>query len=235
MSANYLIIGASSGIGEACARELAADDTTLVLVARNREKMLKLKDELPGRIYVAEYDLNDLNHISSIFDICATEGIRFDGMVFSAGVDGTWPIKTNNVQKMQEMMNVNCFSFVELSKSFYLRRNSNDGAAIVAISSIASKSLDKGMSAYCASKAALNSYVKIMAKEFISRKVRVNAILPAGVDTPMSRKKMELLSVEDAGNLIPAENIAKQAAYLLSEEALYINGELLSVGAGLIY
>lgn len=185
-----------------------------------------------------------------VFGACKECKIKLDGMVYSAGMDGTWPIKANNTALMEEMMKVNCFAFVEMARNFYSKRFSSDGASIVAVSSIASLLNDIGMSAYCASKAALNSYVKIMAKEFVRRKIRVNAVLPAGVSTPMAEKKGDLLSglvVEETGGgndtslnpqplgMIPAEAIASQIMFLLSDKATYITGELLTIGAGRSY
>lgn len=243
MGKSFLVVGASSGIGASCVRELADEKTTLVIVARSTDKLMQLKEECQGNIIVYPYDLNDLYNIKMIFNVCKEEQIKFDGMIYCAGVDGIWPIKANNTVAMQQMMNVNCFAFVELARHFYSTRISKEGAAIVAISSIASLLSDVGMSSYSASKAALNSYVKTMSKEFLRRKIRVNAILPAGVSTKMSSEKGELLhgiKKEDNSDLasfgmIPPENIAKNVRHLLSEDASYVTGELITISAGMNY
>lgn len=252
MNKNYLIVGASSGIGEACVHKLSDGAENLIVVARNREKLNALQNQYNGKVNVipVPYDVTDLEHINMIFGACKEHQIKLDGMVYSAGMDGTWPVRVNNTSLMQEMMKVNCFAFVEIARNFYSKRFSSEGAAIVAVSSIASLLNDIGMSAYCASKAALNSYVKIMAKEFMRRRIRVNAVLPAGVSTPMAEKKGELLSgatLPESANqnevvpnpqplgMIPAETISSQIAFLLSGQAAYITGELLTVGAGRSY
>ncbi len=252
MGKNYLIVGASSGIGEACVHKMAEEAENLIIVARNEEKLNALRHQYEGKVNICPmpYDVTDLEHIKMVFGACKECKIKLDGMVYSAGMDGTWPIKANNTALMEEMMKVNCFAFVEMARNFYSKRFSSDGASIVAVSSIASLLNDIGMSAYCASKAALNSYVKIMAKEFVRRKIRVNAVLPAGVSTPMAEKKGDLLSglvVEETGGgndtslnpqplgMIPAEAIASQIMFLLSDKATYITGELLTIGAGRSY
>lgn len=250
MVKNYLIVGASSGIGEACVHKLANEADNLILVGRNVKKLNMLKEQYTGtiNIYPVFYDLLDLEHIKSIFKVCSDHKIKFNGMVYSSGMDGTWPVKANDTSTMQQMMTVNCFAFVELAKTFYSKRYSNDGASIVAISSIASLTSEIGMSSYCASKAALNSYVKTMSKEFIRRRIRVNAVLPAGVSTPMAEKKDSLLAgITDLGTenipsanlqplgMIPSDMIASQVQYLLSDNAGYITGELLTVSAGKHY
>lgn len=251
MGKNYLIIGASSGIGEACVHKLSKEAGKLVLVARSEDKLKTLKSQYADQIEIfpVPYDLADLEHIRTIYDVCKEQKIKLDGMVYSAGMDGTWPVKVNNTTAMQQMMTVNCFAFVEMAKIFYSKRYSNEGASIVAISSIASLTSEIGMSSYCASKAALNSYVKTMSKEFVRRRIRVNAVLPAGVGTPMAEEKGKLLagvtnnSGQDSSDihdpqplgLIPSEIIASQVEFLLSERAEYMTGELLTIGAGRPY
>lgn len=105
------------------------------------------------------------------------------------------------------------------------------------------------MSSYSASKAALNSYVKTMAKEFLRRKIRVNAILPGAVSTPMAREKESLLkhvtsvgkgevSVSDQAQslgVIPSGIIASYVEFLLSDQSCYTTGELITIGAGRVY
>lgn len=238
---NYLIVGASSGIGEACVRLLDEKDSTLFIVARREEKLNEIKRECMGNVIIIPYDLKDIFHVNTIFK---SINEKLDAMIYCAGMDGTWPVKTNNANMMQEMMNVNCFSFVEMAKNFYSVRNSNNGASIVAISSISSRLNDVGMSSYSASKAAMNSYVKTMAKEFLRRKIRVNAILPAGVATAMSESKGVLLngisavhcdnSVAGLGMIEP-QNIAECVKFLISEQGKHITGELLTIGSGMSY
>lgn len=251
MGKNYLIIGATSGIGEACVHRLATDSDHLFLVGRNKDKLETLEQQYAGKttIIPVYYDLTDLDHIETIFDVCIENQIKLDGMVYSAGMDGTWPVKVNNTKQMVQMMTVNCFAFVESAKRFYSARISNEESSIIAISSIASQMPDVGMSSYSASKAALNSYVKTMAKEFIRRKIRVNAILPSAVSTPMAKEKENLLtSVSSTGKrfssasdhvqqlgLIPSDIIAAYVEFLLSDQSYYTTGELITIGAGRVY
>ena len=115
---NYIVIGATSGIGEVCAKKLSGKDNTLVIVGRNEEKLDWLKNTLSGNIIPVQYDLSDLYNIKEIYNVCKTQSIKLDGMVYSAGVDGTWPIKVNSINKMRKMMDINCFAFVELARKF---------------------------------------------------------------------------------------------------------------------
>lgn len=251
MGKNYLILGATSGIGETCVHRLASDSDHLLLVGRNKDKLEDLKQQYAGKTTITPicYDLMDLDHMDTIFHTCTENQIKLDGMVYSAGMDGTWPIKVNNTRQMVQMMTVNCFAFVETARKFYSARISNEESSIIAISSIASRMPEVGMSSYSASKAALNSYVKTMAKEFIRRKIRVNAILPGAVCTPMTKVKENLLTnVTSTGKrfssasdhaqqlgMIPSDIIAAYVEFLLSDQSYYTTGELITIGAGRVY
>ena len=251
MGKNYLIIGATSGIGEACVHKLASDSDHLLLVGRNKDKLEALEQQYAEKAMITPicHDLMDLDHMDIIFDEYTENQIKLDGMVYSAGMDGTWPIKVNNTKQMVQMMTVNCFAFVETARKFYSTRVSKEASSIIAISSTASLMPDVGMSSYSASKAALNSYVKTMAKEFIRRKIRVNAILPGAVSTPMTKEKENLLTniastgkqfssasdhVQQLG-LIPSDIIAAYVEFLLSDQSYYTTGELITIGAGRVY
>lgn len=252
----YLITGASSGIGAACARELAERGHTLVLVARNEEKLKAFAAALGERHAAYAYDLEDTEHIRGIFDFCREKSLKLDGMIYCAGLDLESPIKGCSAALWERAMKVNCIAFAEMGRLFYSKRYSNDYARIAAISSSSSMSCDKGMGPYSASKAALNAVVKTMAKEFTRRGILVNAVLPAGVLTPMAAAKIEKMTGQriDCGReeqrinekpveicegnaqpygLITAGNLAKFISYLVSEDNRYITGALLPVSAGL--
>lgn len=236
----FLITGASSGIGEACAQYLSADDTVVFLVARNKERLEHLKTKLCGECYSISYDLNDLEHIKDIFEQVSKIGLKLDGLIHSAGVIADCPIKVNNIQLMEEAMRINCFAFIQLGKYFYSKKYSNNNSSIVAISSIASSLCSVGMAPYNMSKAALNAAVKTMSKEFLRRQIRVNAILPAGVATPMSQEKSDKMAgvetvYSQPWGSIPAEVIAKSVKYFISEDSCYTTGSLLPISSGVSF
>lgn len=243
---SILIVGASSGIGKACANLLADSGNTLYLVARNVQAMEEMKKKLPGAIHIIPHDLNDLDGIkSNVFGEIKKNKIKLNAMVYSAGVDAFSPAKVTSVKTMQTTMDVNCFGFSEMARCFYNRSISEDGSGIVVISSISSLVFMKGNMAYTASKAALNSTVKIMAQEFTKRHIRVNAILPARVQTPMAKNKDRIMAASVGSDAplpdgqvfgeIPADVIAKNVQFLLSDSSSFTTGELLTIGGGWAY
>lgn len=256
MKGPILILGASSGIGEACARKLSAQGVPVVLVARNAPKLEKIKQDLPSDAYVFPFDLQDVSGIKTIFDFCRQNALLLEGMIYCAGMDATYPIKGLNLELMERVMRVNCLAFFEAGKYFSNRRYSADHSRIVAISSSASIHCEKGMGLYAASKAALNAAVKTMSLEYVRRGILVNAVLPTGVLTPMAVQKMRTLGEEvpedicaairelesnpvpifpdseQPYGIIPPSGIASLVVWLISEENKYVTGALLPVSAG---
>lgn len=237
-----LVTGATSGIGESIAEYLSSQGAAVVLVGRNTEKLNAMVENLGENTYGYTYDLLELEHVEDIFKFCRNKGLKLDGLVHCAGIVDNGAVKSNDIAKMQEIMTINCFSFFELGKFFSLKKYSNEGASLLAISSTASLRNDKGLSQYAASKAALNSSVVVMSKEFERRKIRVNAILPANVVTPMFKSvEDQVEGFEEKAErmqplgLIEPLYIAYFAEFLLSERAKYITGSLMPITGGLGY
>lgn len=239
---NILITGSTSGIGHEIACQFDQQGANLVLVGRTKEKLEKMEKEFNGNTAAVLYDLSDLENIEEIFRQCKAKIGKLDGMVHCAGSIEMNLIRANDIKAMKRQMDVNAFSFFELGKYFSMKKYSNNNSSIVAISSVAVFLNDPGMVQYSASKAALNAAVKTMAKEFIKRKIRVNAILPANVNTEMFTSGIGAIEnfLEDALKrqplgIIEPEQIAYLTEFLLSDNAKYITGELAVVGGGMEY
>lgn len=239
-SKNILVTGATSGIGEEIAKWLHSQGATVILIGRNQKRLEELEKELVQRVYSIRFDLTDLEHIENIFEECRKKELKLHGLVHSAGIAVNGVIKSNDIRTMEETMAINCFSFFQLGKYFSLKKYSYDNSSIVAISSVIAWKNDKGLSQYAASKAALNSAVKVMSKEFLRRKIRVNAILPANVLTPMFEKGKEIiegfmehgLEVQPYGFIEPVQ-IAYLTEFLLSDKAAFMTGALVPISGGM--
>lgn len=232
---NILVTGATSGIGYATTKFLIECGYHVIMVARNKERLEKIHSENIENTAYIPCDLSRLDDVPSIFEFCIDKGIKLDGLVHCAGDVWNAPVKTCSMEKMMYLYRLNCMSFVELSKLFYKKKYSQDGASIVAVSSISSWKNASGLCAYSASKAALNSSVETMSKEFIRRKIRVNAILPGFVNTEMTQKSMDYIGRKDVFmplGVIEPQYISYLVEFLLSEKAKYITGSLIPVTSG---
>lgn len=233
---NILITGASQGIGAKTAEYLSRQGATVILVARNEQRLKKVQGTLATEAHIFPYDLKNLDEIKRIFEFCSNKGLKLHGLIHCAGVNRDIPIRNNDVGLMQETFYVNYMSFLELAKYFSKKKYSEDNSSVVALSSHATNIIAAGMSTYTSSKAALEATVKVMAKEVIKRGIRVNAIAPACVDTEMVDnapfiKKEELHMIQPLGIIDPIY-ISYLVEFLLSDKAKYITGAVVPVSAG---
>jgi len=236
MKKAILVTGATGGLGQVISEELDTKDYQLVLLGSNSAKVQHVAENLNNVISCIEYNLEDLRNIESIFEKCKEQNIILDGMVHCAGINRGMPIKANDIDVEFQMAKVNTAAFVELGKHFCKKKYSSVGSSIVAISSMASINNAKGMGMYSATKAALNSIVQTMAKEFITRKIRVNAILPGYLEHTMRNEILfmsedKMKEIQPLG-LIPYEQVATMVEFLLSEKSNYITGALVPIGGG---
>lgn len=233
-----LLTGGSSGIGRTTAKYLDSlgEDYQLVLVARREAELRSLQAELLHPSEIFPFDLNQTENIEQIFISCKEKGIKFDGLVHCAGIGEDMPIRSNIVQKMASCMQTNYYSFMELGRCFSSRKYSNEGASMIVMSSISPFTCYPGAANYAASKAAVNTAVRVMAKEFLKRKIRVNAICPAIVETPMiPPADIPTHQERQPLGIIPPLYIAYLVEYLLSDKAKYMTGTLIPVSAGMTY
>lgn len=238
MAKRVLITGASSGIGKASAKYLYNCGYDLVLSGRSEEKLSELKNSLSYKdndLKIIAADLSNNDGVKVIFDFCAENKLIFDGMLHSAGIDGNKLIKLCDGEYLKNLMQVHYFAFMELCRNFYKKSFSNDGASIIAISSVANIVCVKASAAYACAKSAVDTAVKVMSKEFMKRRIRVNAIKPALVDTPLLDKTREVINIFDYQPLgyIEPEYIAFIVEFLLSEKSKYITGSFIPVSAGM--
>lgn len=236
-----LVTGATSGIGQAIARRFHALGATLVLAARNREKLEAMVEECSGNAYAVSADFTQLDAMKSVFDFCRERKLLLDGAVHSAGITLNRPLKVNDPQQTEQLFRINFGAFMEICHYAASKRYVREGASIIVMSSTSVYGRTKGLAAYSASKAAVETAVKVASAELVGRKIRVNAIRPADVETPMhyaaiaeAPEIVERMPYTQPLGLIKPEKIADMAEYLLSDKACYITGSILTIGAGVI-
>ena len=238
-----LVTGASSGIGRATCRELARQGADVILVARNEQGLRETASSMPPeRCLTLAADLRVAEDLPDLIERGARWRGRIDGFVHCAGVGGRARLRDTTTAFMMERMQVNCLAFVELMRCLTRRKSKSQPLRAVVVSSFASLGHDRYFTAYAASKAALEAAAKTLAAELMSRNTRVNIIRPAFVDTPMIsdpadplgdfRARLEESGVQPLG-LIPPEQVAQLAAYLLSPASSRVTGAVFPVNAGM--
>lgn len=234
-----LVTGASSGIGQQTAIACSRMGARVVLSARNQERLQETLSQMA---------VHPDGHVPLLADLTSQEEMDrlvaalppLDGAVLCAGNSTTLPLQFGTREKFDEMFGVNFFAPVELLRLMYKKKVLNKGASVVLIASIGgTHSFMPGNGVYGASKAALNSVMKYAAREFASRRVRVNSICPGMVDTPLIHRGTitEEQLAEDAkryplGRYGQPEDIANGAIYLLSDASSWLTGHDLVIDGG---
>ena len=231
-----LVTGASSGIGQATAVECAQMGAEVVITGRDTERLQATADLVGTTKTLIAADLTNQEDVERL--VAALPPL--DGAVLCAGNSTTLPLQFGSREKFDEMFNVNFFAPVELLRLMYKKKVLQKGASVVLIASIGgTHSFMPGNGVYGASKAALNSLMKYAAREYASRKIRVNSICPGMVDTPLIHRGTitEEQLVEDAkryplGRYGKPDDIANGAVYLLSDASSWLTGHDLVIDGG---
>lgn len=231
-----LVTGASSGIGQATAVECAQMCAEVVITGRDTKRLQATADLMGNPKAQIAADLTMQEDVERLVAALPT----LDGAVLCAGNSTTLPLQFGSREKFDEMFNVNFFAPVELLRLMYKKKVLQKGASVVLIASIGgTHSFMPGNGVYGASKAALNSLMKYAAREYASRKIRVNSICPGMVDTPLIHRGTitEEQLAEDAkryplGRYGKPDDIANGAVYLLSDASSWLTGHDLVIDGG---
>lgn len=239
-----VVTGASRGIGEAIARTLAADGAKVALVARSADRMRELAKGMPGSV-VIEADMASADGWKSAAEGALKALGEIDILVNNAGVSEAQPMGKVTAEGLDHTLNVNVRNLIlltdALSASLIRRRG-----CVVNISSVSAFSGGPGQIAYSTSKGAVNSFTRNASIDFGRSGVRVNAIAPGVIDDGMWKTAFDKgldreKTLERMGRLVPlerrwgsAQDIADAVAWLASDKAGYVTGQVIRVDGGMI-
>jgi len=235
-----LITGASSGIGEKCAVELSQNGR-IILSGRNydkldivRNKCINSNDHLIWCIDLANNRMDIFNSLSSFLK---ENDIVIESFIHCAGITKILPLRNFIPQYVDQIFNTNILSALEILRVLLKKDNKGSLTNIVLISGLWSIRGDIGNSIYAASKGAINSLVCSLAQE-LAPKVRVNAILPGAILTPMTMNLLlnselsDKISKDYPLGLGTLEDIVNYIIFLLSEKSRWITGQNIVIDGG---
>ena len=245
-SAIALVTGAASGIGAAVAERLAGDGARkLILVDRDEDRLRDFAFSLPCERQIIVGDVAD----EQLWARADLTGLTH--AVVNAGIGAGGPIAETSLAEWRRVMSVNLDgAFLTLQATMRAIKAGGAGGAIVLTASVAGLKAEPGIAAYGASKAAVIHLARIAAKEGGPDRIRVNAIAPGGVETPIwqgvpffqdlvastGSEEAAFKAMGSAGTLAGRfampEEIAAQIAFLLSEDCGVVTGACLVSDGG---
>ncbi|MEB3883341.1 SDR family oxidoreductase [Lyngbya sp. CCY1209] len=218
-----LVTGASSGIGETFARELASRKVDLVLVARSRDQLDRLASELQGQhgiqVQVIAKDLTEPDATPVVFDAVAGGGETVDLLINNAGFGDYGPFETRSLDKQMQMVQLNIGVLVGLTYRFLSAMKPRNRGAIVNVSSIAAYQPLPYLSVYSASKAFVLNFTEALWAENQDSGVRILALCPGPTESNFFDAAEFPASFRGAGNsLTPAEEVVKDTLAALEKD-----------------
>ncbi len=234
-----VVTGAGSGIGRETSILLSRQGATVIMIDYCSEGLQKTKSLMEDGMHLSFLcDLTRFDQLPYIVkDIFNSTG-ALNGLVHCAGISSRKPLNVLKAEGFSNVMNVNFYSFVELTRLLTKKNVFNEGGSIVVMSSISSKKGYKAKTEYCVSKAAVDAFVRCMALELAPKKIRINSVMPGEVLTPMSLKAREMNKIagvfieeQPLGPTDPIE-IANIIAFLLSDATKTITGTSIVIDGG---
>jgi 3-oxoacyl-[acyl-carrier protein] reductase len=238
-----VVTGGGSGIGRAAARRFAAEGARVAVVDLDGDAAEATRAELGDDALALQLDVTDADAVGArIAEIADALG-RIDVYFNNAGVpQAAKKLEDTSAAEWDRIMDVNLRAFFVGAQAVAPLMRAAGGGSIVVTSSIAAARPRPGIATYVASKAGVNGLVRALALELAPDRIRVNAIAPVAVRTPMLKEfafaDSEQATIERVegsiplGRLTEPEDVAAAALYLASDEARCITGIVLNVDGG---
>lgn len=240
---HVLVSGASSGIGRQCAIQFAELGASVSLFARNEERLQATLDAMPERSRHRAFPVDLTDEAATEFAVTAAQKElgRFDGLVHSAGVQFTRPVKLTRRNDVHELFAVNVYAAFDLLRLVSAKKRRGESLSCVFIASVRAHHGEAGIMAYSASKGALISGAKSAAAELARYGVRVNTVSPGYVQTAMADEFSDELPAEALEQLKAAhplglgspQDVAGVCAFLLSDAGRWVTGTDYLIDGGL--
>lgn len=239
-----LITGATRGIGKAIAEEFSGLEAEVFIISRNQKEtddLVRLLADKGCKIYGMKCDVTNKKDIENLYEKIYNQWGKLDVLVNNAGTNTRKKTLENTEDDFDKLMDLNLKSVFELSRMFHPLLIKSGDASIVNISSVAGMISVGTGSPYAISKAALIHFTKYLAVEWAKDSIRVNAVAPWYIRTPLAETVLKnpeylknILTRTPMKRIGDPEEVAAAVAFLSMPAASYITGECISVDGGFL-
>jgi NAD(P)-dependent dehydrogenase (short-subunit alcohol dehydrogenase family) len=237
-----IVTGAGSGIGAATARLFAAEGARVVLVDRDAEGLRNVSGEIAGSLAI-EADVSDNAQAQDGVALVMKQWGRIDVLMTAAGISLGGTVDTIDEATWDRTFAVNVKgSYLWIHHAIKPMIAAKSGTIVTVGSQLAQSSIGKN-AAYIASKGAIASFTKTIAVDHAAQGIRINALMPGVIDTPMPARSLQRQADPEAsrafwrqrhpmGRIGQPEEVAKAALFLASDDSSFVTGTLLFVDGG---
>jgi NAD(P)-dependent dehydrogenase (short-subunit alcohol dehydrogenase family) len=230
-----VVAGGSSGLGLHIATAFAREGARVVIAARSGERLAQAAEQI-GAIPIA-CDITSFESVEALASETLSRCGRLDVAVNSAGFEQQTAIRDITPETLEPMVAVQFTGGV-----YFLRHMANamrDGGSLITISSLTGVLVPQNYAAYAGAKAGINHVTRIAASEYGGDGIRVNAVAPSVVETPMTAHLLAIPAVESAfleqtplARMSVPQDVTSAVLWLASDESSYITGQVLVVDGG---
>lgn len=241
-----LITGGASGIGLATARKFIAEGARVALLDRDAEALAAAAKSLGDKAWTVRADVTSESEVAASVKAAVGALGGLDGLVNAAGISAWRSVAELTFEEWRRILSINLDGPFLVTHAALPALKAAGGATIVNIASGAGLQPRANFSAYCASKAGLVLFTKSIAMDLAADKIRVNAVCPGIVDTPLVQRNLSLHADREAAieryvsrNLMrrfgTADEVADAVLFLSSGESTFVTGSALSLDGGSVY